>query len=377
MKTSLLNFLKYHVAAVAALVAVALLAPACLDVDDDDNEKITEAEKALVAYLDANYPGQWKQYASANLYYVPLVENPSAEIRPKVKKHFVRISYNMWKQDDYSASWRPSDRDLLSTSDSTLSANRGTIRNYLHGGPELYPYINGLSDYAAIIGEMRQGETYRIFMAPSLMSGFKDYTRVMDLTLDGVTEWNDAAMTAEETAMFKSYRIGQNSLRNLEVEECAFSYIDAAYYYGDPDDMYEVESAVRSGTLQIMTHREGYGDPLTNGGPVWITYSYGYLQRNYQGRPGVSYVPIESVQSRFKYNIGGTDNKVVFVRGFVEAMKQMKKGSEATVFVPAHLGFGWKGVTSPMGFGGSELYTVPPMAPLVFRVSIYSSAEGE
>ncbi|MBQ7214025.1 MAG: FKBP-type peptidyl-prolyl cis-trans isomerase [Bacteroidales bacterium] len=374
MKTSLLNFLKYRFAVPAALAAVALLMPACLDVDDDDNEKITEAEKALVAYLDANYPGQWKQYASANLYYVPLVENPSAEIRPKVKKHFVRISYNMWKQEDYSASWRPSDRDLLSTSDSTLSANRGTIRNYLHGGPELYPYINGLSDYAAIIGEMRQGETYRIFMAPSLMSGFKDYTRVMDLTLNGVTEWSDAAMTAEETAMFKSYRLGQSALRDPEVEEYAFSYTDAAYFYGNPDDMYEVESDKRSGTLQVMVHQEGIGDPLTNGGPMWITYSYGFLQRDYRGRPGVSFVPVESMPYRVKYNIG-TDN--TFGRGLDEAMKHLKPGSEATIFVPAHLGFGWKGVTSPMGFGGSELYNVPPMAPLVFHVKIHTSAEEE
>lgn len=370
MKNLFLNNPKRYAVSLLAgcLAALVLTLPSCLDVDDDDTDNVTKAEIALVKYLDANYPGQWKQYYSANLYYVPVktVADHTGLVSPKVGKHCVQISYDMWKQDDYDASWRVSDQYLISTSDSLKAVRHSLLRNYLHGGPEIYPYVDGLSDYAAIIGEMYPGETYRVFMAPSMLSGFKDYTRVMDLTLENVFEGSE--WTAEETSIFKAYRVRHPQLKNMTWEEQQYSYQgEKVYYYTVDEAEYLVEDALKKGTIQYTLHDAGLGDPLTNGGPVRLEYSYGYLQRNHAGKAGVSYVEVAKTPYPVNYDIL-TNN--MFGRGFDKALTYMRIGTEATVFVPALLSFGWTGVTSKQGFGGTDLYEIPPLAPLVFHVKI-------
>ena len=352
-------------------VCVSLAVTACLDVHDDDESNVTKYERALVEYLEANYPGKWKQFYASNLYYVPMVETTQQDaVTPRINTHCVQISYNMWKQDDYSASWTPTDQDLISTSDSTLSMRYGLLRNYLHGGPEIYPYINGLSDFAAVFGEMKSGETYRVFLAPSTLSGFKDYTRVVDVTLENVFEGN--AWTAEETAIFKSYRMATPALRSLTFHEKLFSYEGASVSYTNLNgDSFVVESAAKSGTIQYALHEDGIGDPLTHGGKFFISYSMGYLQRNHDGK-AIAYVPLQGMTTPEEYDILTTYR---FGKGFDVALSCLRQGAEATLFIPAVLAYGWSGQTVKQGLNDSELYLIPPQAPLVFHVKIYDSLE--
>lgn len=351
---------------VLLFLALSFSFAACLDVNDDDGDKITEAEIKLVDYLEANYPNKWKQYYSTIVYYVPLVEvNDANAVSPVTGKHCIQMNYNMWKQTSYDASWSPSNSDLISTSDSTLSVRYSLLRNYMHGGPEMYPYVDGLADYGGVVGEMKPGETYRIFIAPSLSTGFKDYTRVIDLTLTNVFEGK--AWDTEEDAMIETYRENNASLKELELITVPHSYIGEEVYYTNMNgDSYKVESSVKSGNIRYMLHQKGIGDPLTNGDLVQLTYSYGYLQRNHKDTEEVSFVPVKGA-TIVDYNIL-IDN--TFGRGFDVALSNLRKGTEATIIVPSMLSFGWTGSMITQGLTSENYYVVPPLAPLVFHVSI-------
>jgi len=121
-----------------------------------DFERALEKERQLVAFLQDKYPA-YKQIMYGGVgttqYYVSLIEG--AGDHPVFDQDYIVISYRTWKMDNYT-NWVPNDADLLNTSDSTESEQKLVIRNYLHGGPELYPIAENFPEFGIALSKMKK-----------------------------------------------------------------------------------------------------------------------------------------------------------------------------------------------------------------------------
>ena len=106
--------------------------------------------------------------------------------------------------------------------------------------------------------------------------------------------------------------------------------------------------------LKITITKEGKGDKPKKGAKVYVNY-IGTLASN-----GVEFDNSEGYPIDFILGTGQV------IKGWDESIAMLRKGSKATLYVPAKLGYGEKGY--PMSEG--EGVSIPPNTDLIFEVEL-------
>ena len=349
-----------------------LMLVSCND-PNEDYERALAQEKQLVAYLEENYPDYEQvtyEGVGTTQYCVPVVEGTGDY--PELESDYISISYRTWKMDNYTT-WEPNDADLLNTSDSAESDQKLVIRNYMHGGPEIYPLTATFPEFGLALSKMKKGGKIMLYIAPSVSSGILDYTRVMEITLTDIIHADD--FDSIQHHMMAQYRastgVPEDELGSKHLITTSSSSIaittDDSYIIVDPNG--------GEGDVPYWVEHAGTGDVITDGSTINVTaLKYGYLQRgrNVADLDKVDYISLGSGLTFPDYKVG--EGYTMFGDALDELLIGQRKGVTLHVFALSKFAYGWPGsMNVPTDDTDPDAYStfvVPPAMPVVFEVTV-------
>lgn len=210
---------------------------------------------------------------------------------------------------------------------------------------------SGKTEVVTVLQLMREGEIAKITM-PLEQFGVKppglEKDSVIYYEIELLTIVSEAAFLAEEEEKKAKAAAGREKIMAREAEMLTFhADILAGYRAGTLAGIQTTESG-----LKYLIHEMGKGEKPGKGDPISVNY-IGSLAKGNQPPFDQSYQRGEPLN--FSVGTGRV------IDGWDEGLLLLPKGSKATFFIPAHLGYGDRGSA-----GGN----IPPGAELVFFVEI-------